>query len=272
MEENILICGDCPEDIFTAVYIAYEKHYSPETTAIQITEGETLRLFASYERIEADMEKCEKVMRTLKRRFGEEGFLNFCLAIAAPDTEKATAVYRTIARGLGLRRPETIFYQHADPNVRKTMQLRSFAWREMDKLRGFVRFRELKSGILLSEIQPKSNVLPWLAEHFADRFPAENFLICDKGRSLFAVHEAGRQWFLAGNMQLQAEKLKESEQEQTYQELFRCFCHKISIESRSNEALQKNMLPIRFRPYMTEFTMKVPDGGYVDCMFTCKDT
>ena len=44
-----------------------------------------------------------------------------------------------------------------------------------------------------------------------------------------------------------------SEDEMTYQELFRQFCHTITIEGRRNAQLQKGMLPLRFREYMVEF-------------------
>ena len=49
MEEHILICEDSLEGIFTAVYVAYEKRYRPEQTAIVTTEEGNMRLFAVYE-------------------------------------------------------------------------------------------------------------------------------------------------------------------------------------------------------------------------------
>ena len=44
-----------------------------------------------------------------------------------------------------------------------------------------------------------------------------------------------------------------AEAEAAYQELFKRFCDSIAIESRINPKLQMNMLPLRFRPNMTEF-------------------
>jgi len=256
MEEHILICPDSLEGIFTAVYAAYEKRYRPEETRIQTSEEENLRLFALYENIAADGEKSEKVIRTLQRRFGEEGFYILCLALATTDEEKATAVYRTIAKGLRLSRPFSVFAMHADTDVQKTEKLKYRAWHEMHRLLGFLRFRELENGILFSEISPKNNVIAFLADHFSDRFPSEHFLIYDIGRKLFAVHEAGRQWFLAKDVHFERENVAESEAEGRYQELFRYFCHKIAVEARSNHILQRGMLPLHFRPYMIEFNEK----------------
>ena len=52
--------------------------------------------------------------------------------------------------------------------------------------------------------------------------------------------------------------------EETYQELFKQFCDSIAIEARINPKLQMNMLPLRFRPNMTEFQgdrNESTDGG-----------
>ncbi len=253
MEENILICEDSLEGVFSAVYYAYEKHYRFETTSLQVSEEENLRLFASYEHVENDMEKTKKVINCLKRRFGEEAFYILCQALASTEPQKATAVYRTIAKGLLLSRADKVLERYADADVQMVQKLKLSVWHEMHHLFGFLRFREMKGGILFSEIQPKYRVLPYLAEHFSDRFPNERFLIYDSGRELFAVHEAGAPWFLAEASYFEKEKLEESEKEGWYQELFRHFCHTISIEERGNDALQKSMLPLRFRPYMTEF-------------------
>ncbi len=254
MEEHILICQDGLDGIFTAIYTAYEKHYRPEVTGIMTAEEGNLRLFAVYEHILTDPVKSGKVLRTLQDRFGEEGFYTLCLALASYQEDKATAVYRTVAKGLRLRQAAHILFRHADVDVDRVQKLKFHAWHEMHQLLGFVRFRELKNGVLFSEVSPKNDVLAFLADHFSDRFPGEHFLICDVGRCLFAVHEAGKPWFLARDTHFKRECVEESGDEALYQELFRHFCHKIAIEERGSEALQKGMLPLRFRPYMTEFT------------------
>lgn len=262
METHILICEDNLEGIFTAVYIAYERRYDFVETEIVTSEDGNLRLFATYEHIATDPVKSEKVFRTLRERFTEEGFYILCLALSSAQEDKATAVYRTIAKGLRLRRPFDIFYRHADTDVGRTQKLKYNAWHEMHQLMGFVRFREMKGGILFSEVSPKNNVIPWLADHFSDRFPGEHFLICDKGRELFAVHAAGKPWFLARNPHFTGGCTEESAEEGIYQELFRHFCHKIAIEARRSDTLQKGMLPLRFRPYMTEFTNSFQKQGF----------
>ena len=43
-----------------------------------------------------------------------------------------------------------------------------------------------------------------------------------------------------------------SDREEEIQQLWLGFCRSISIEARENQALQQQMLPLRFRKWMTE--------------------
>ena len=122
-------------------------------------------------------------------------------------------------------------------------------------LLGFVRFEELENGILFTRIAPKNNVVIFLMPHFADRFPAENFMIYDEKRELYGIHPSGKHWYLAQGKEFASKRTEWqlSDREQQYQELFRYFCHKIAIKERENKELQRNMLPLRFQEYMVEF-------------------
>ena len=143
----------------------------------------------------------------------------------------------------------------ADEYVLKAFKLSNTVCREHHHLMGFTRFRELENGILYADISPKNNVLVPLMEHFADRMPSENFAVFDVGRKLFGIHPAREQWFVAGGEELVAgmQEVEETCEEEIYAELFRHFCKRIAIKERKNYELQRNMLPLYFREYMTEF-------------------
>ena len=79
-------------------------------------------------------------------------------------------------------------------------------------------------------------------------------MILDEGRRLYGVHPAHGEWFLAvreEGAELPGPELSEGELQM--QELFRFFCRKIMIKERENGALQRQLLPLRFRGCMTEF-------------------
>lgn len=68
------------------------------------------------------------------------------------------------------------------------------------------------------------------------------------------MHPAGKDYFyVTGERLAEAAGENYSDREKEYQELFRHFCHTIAIKERENKALQRQLLPIRFREYMIEF-------------------
>ena len=90
--------------------------------------------------------------------------------------------------------------------------------------------------------------------HFANRLPNEDFAIYDEHRKYYAVHPKGKQWYLVrGELPFSKDQEIYSDKEADYQMLYRHFCQSIAITERKNPKLQRNMLPLRFRTYMTEF-------------------
>lgn len=247
-------CEDSLEGIFTAIYNTYEDRCDRADTVISLTDE--LYLFGEYIPVQTEEAKVLKVMNTLRRRFGEEDYRKLCLALSAREPEKAQAVYRTIAMGLEQNsKPGHLLDNLADDSVHLVFTLARSANNEYLHLLGFTRFSELENGVLYSAIGPKNDVLSFLMPHFADRFPIENFMLYDENRNLFGIHPAGKDWFLIRNEQVavEKEKWKVSKGEREYQELFRFFCKELAIKERRNLVLQRSMLPLRFREYMTEF-------------------
>lgn len=248
-------CEDSLEGIFSAIYRVYADHRAEEEIYIRC--DEEFFLFAKDIRVETNAEEAIKVIRTLQRQFGEMDYESLCLALTSPEPDKAQAVYETIRYGLKNKPKCGYLFSHlTDAGVLRAMKLSQNAWRERAHLYGFTRFTELENGILFSVVEPKNNVLTGLMTHFADRLPMENFAIYDKGRKLMGIHPSGAPWFLASGEELKEElaDISESTEEEMYAQLFCHFCKTIAIGERRNIALQKNMLPLRFRDFMTEFT------------------
>lgn len=246
-------CEDSLESIFTAIYLAYEEKRDHMNTCISLTDEPIL--FAEDVYVQPDQGKMNKVMRSLSRIFGEKDYMSLCMALASQDEEKAQAVYRTVVDGLSARRRlGHLFDNLANDQVHRAFALARLVGREIGNLREFLRFQELDNGVLCAKIDPKNNVVAFLMPHFSDRLPQENFMIYDAQRGIFAIHPAGRQWYLFYRGEQEKEiSFTKSVREQEYQELFRYFCHKIAIEERKNLRLQQNMLPLRYRKNMTEF-------------------
>ena len=254
MNKNVLICESTPEGIFSAVYYAYEKKLNPNSTFIQLDEIDNYELFAEYTRIETDYERARKVDKTIAARFGEISYTYLWYALYSRENERGNAVYHTIARGLAKAYKGELVNYLQDPYVLAVSKMRQNVWCEAHHYMGFVRFAELKNGILYSEIEPQNHILPIIAEHFADRLPKENFMIKDKARNLYIVHEAGKGVVFHKEEGTGIEVTEEmySEEETAIQRLFKIFHKTIAIQERTNLELQRQLLPLRFRENMVE--------------------
>lgn len=258
MEKVIFVCEDSLDGIFTGIYDAWDSRYGHENVKLIIESEETMELFARYVEVVADGEKAEKVARTLKRRLGDEVFEMICQAAASCASEKADALYRVVVKGLSMSNGKKVMDALADPNVCRVFELSRQAGYEAHHLTGFIRFQELKGGILFSRIRPKNNALTLIGPHFADRLPQENWVIYDDGRELFLMHQAGGCWGLMQGQALNEQWLADiSEEEDQFRQLWRLFTKSISVQARENRLLQRQNLPLRFRNYMPEFTQEV---------------
>lgn len=246
-------CEDTLESIFTAIYRAYEEKRDHADTMICL--DREYYLFAEDIEVTAEPEKAEKVIRTLRKRFGRNDYQAICYALSAPSLDKAQAVYQVIVKGLKESPVKGhLLDQLADPNCYRVFTLLRAALREDQHLKGFLRFQEMEGGVLWAEVGPKNNLMTFLMPHFADRFPLENFLICDCRRGIWGIHPAGGEWYLMNGQEIgKMAELPISEEEEQIHALFRQFCQSIAIKERENLKLQRNLLPLRFREYMSEF-------------------
>ncbi len=263
MEEYVLICEDSIDGILTGIYEAYlfkkaqgiDRH---DRIHLHAGEPQTYRLFTQYERVETQSQKAYKVTETLRRELGQEAYYFLCLAMTSWNEDKADAVYHTVVSGLA-NHDKNVFARLAEEAVHKAFSYARGANNELLHLKGFLRFQELEKGILYAKIAPKNAILEFLVPHFADRLPAQDFVIFDENRKLFALHARYKAWYMytLSDEQFDDAELVYSEEEQEYQALFRHFVDKIAITERYNPTLQRNNLPLHFRPYMAEFVQSV---------------
>jgi len=261
MEEYYLICEDSLEGIFTGIYDAYLKRKPHGQVHLCLGGEDNYRLFAVYEECRPDESKAVKVARTIGRELGTEAYMAICRALASPEADKAEAVYKTVVAGLSMRDRKQVMGNLKDPFVHRVFELARFTANEAHFHVEFLRFRELENGILYAPMGPENNVITFIVPHFADRLPLENFVIHDTLREIYALHPAGKDWYLVSGTGRDAwhefdENITFSEEEKKYSELFTGFFHTIAIKERRNTGLQRNMLPLRYRRYMTEFQEK----------------
>lgn len=251
---RVFQCEDTLTGIMTGVYDAWDSRLGHEHVRLVSAGNENMELFCEYVQVLPDVEKAEKVLRTVRRRMGEEAFEMIAYASACPDDRKADAIYRMIVLGLHLPDGREIVHMLSQPEVRLVFELRRRVWHIAHRYMGFIRFRELKNGVLFSEIDAEADVLALIAPHFADRLPQENFSIYDRRRKKAVLHQAGQGWVILEEVEHEFQELANASDEDFFASLWKGFHRAICIDSRRNERLQGSMLPLKFRVFMNEFS------------------
>lgn len=249
---TVFLCNNSVDGIFSGIYDAWDSRLGHDKVKLQMEET-NFELFASYREVVVDAEKAKKVARTVRSRMGEEDYTFIYQAALSKDADKAECIYRTLVEGLMGKRRGSVMQKLQDPYICRVFEMSRNIGNEAHHYLGFVRFRELKNGVLFSEIHPENQVLPMIGDHFADRFPCEHFMIYDSRHQVFLVHEAYKQWALVEGETLNREVTENlSEKEEQFQNLWKGFCKSIAIRERRNLKLQQQFLPLKFRKYLTE--------------------
>ena len=245
LREDIVYRYDGSSDgMLTCIFEAFARKESP--AAILSPDDQQSSLFETR-MIAADSEKADRVLAGLKKTAGSEAadLVQLTHLTCLPERELHALAFTRFAMKTGRSACSLL----ADLRVNTLNKAVRFLQAEAHHLCGFVRFTET-DGTLVSLIEPKNDVLPLLAEHFSDRYPEERFIIYDRGRRHALMHMPGETRIVPlDELRIPAA----SEQELNIQRLWRRFHQTIAIDGRLNKQLQQHLMPLRFRPCMTEF-------------------
>lgn len=196
--------------------------------------------------IDTEEEKAQRVRASIGRKISpraqelvETVFLS-CLP------EKEMPLLRFLL--LGYQEGGRVLNMMAHPDVHTLLRAEQHLHGEAHLLKGFVRFADY-DGRLVATIKPKNFVLPFLADHFMERYSQEQFMIYDRTNQAALIHE-----HQCGQI-VPMEALpafEESDEERKYQALWKQFYHTIGIQSRENPRCRMTHMPKRYWSEMTE--------------------
>ena len=259
---TIYVCEDSLTGIFSGIYEVWKRKMTAEEAGLEVGDSFERRLFCEYIFCKAEERKVLAVIRMIQKNLGADVYEKISYALLSADRRKADMVFRAMLEAKKLSRKDRLMEHLGNEAVRAVFGMYRQVANEAHHYKGFVRFRELKNKTLFAKIEPKHAVLPCIAEHFADRFPQENWIIYDKTHEVFLIHEKGkRYYFLQQYMCMKgdsgsAQKIAGgfSEEEMDYETLWKGFVQSISVAERENRALQNQNLPLRFRTNLVEFS------------------
>ncbi len=251
--KKIYICRDDRTEIFSAIYDAWKEDRNQDV-GIGILGKMEQQLFCEYKEVTPSEKKVQAVEQLIRNYMGEQTYADISYALLSEDAMKAEAVFHVMQAARYVRPSNKIMDFLGNPSVAKVFEMKRRVSNEAHYFIEFVRFRELKNGILFSEIEPKNRVITCIAEHFADRFPRENWVIYDRTHAEFLVHPAGKRWVLVQGGELDQEVTGQiTEVQREYEKLWKGFFQTISIQERENLKCQQTHMPVRYRKSVTEF-------------------
>lgn len=259
---TIYVCEDSLTGIFSGIYEVWKRKMTAEEAGLEVGDSFERRLFCEYIFCKAEERKALAVICMIQKNLGADVYEKISYALLSADRRKADMVFRAMLEAKKLSRKDRLMEHLGNEAVRAVFGMYRQVANEAHHYKGFVRFRELKNKTLFAKIEPKHAVLPCIAEHFADRFTQENWIIYDKTHEVFLIHEKGkRYYFLQQYMCMKgdfgsAQNIAGgfSEEEMDYETLWKGFVQSISVAERENRALQNQNLPLRFRTNLVEFS------------------
>jgi len=224
----------------------YESVYSSaKPIAIVTFEDEPITLY-DVRVIETDLEKAKRVLLSIPKKISWEAkclvetvFLS-CLA------QKELLMLRFLLKGY--REGPCVLTQLGNPDVAPILKAERHLLGEAHLLKGFVRFSDY-DGWLAGTITPKNFILPFIADHFTQRFSEENFMIFDKTHKAALVYQNYcREIISVDNIELPPL----SEDESLYQKMWKKFYTTVSIQARENPKCRMTHMPKRYWENMLE--------------------
>lgn len=254
MTRQIYICTDTFTGLCSALHDAWAENRDGEAE-IELRGRTQQRFFCQYKTVAETEQKSQRFQRMLKRHLGSAAYRDICHALLSDEDEKGTEVFRTVQAARTLADSRKIMDHLGNPHVASVFAMSRSVLNEAHLYKEFIRFRELENGLLFSEITPKSQILVCIGDHFADRFPLENWMICDKTHGVFLIHRPGEKWVLVHGEKLNTAAAGAlSDDERNYARLWKEYFESAAVRERKNPTCQRNHLPNRFRDDMTEFT------------------
>lgn len=253
--KRVYVCTDTITGIFSAVYDAWKTRLRQEQLGVVLRGVIDQELFCEYVEVRESEKKAIAVEKLIKNHLGYETYWDIYHAALSDDKDKGDAILGAMLEARNLENSRQIMAHLSHPKVRKVFELSRKVSNEAHFYQEIVRFRELSNGILFSEIEPRSQVLTCLGDHFSNRFPLENWMIYDKTHNMFLVHQERHPWVLVLDEELNREMVTNvSDRELTFARLWKGFFESIAIKERESYERQRQHLPLHYRTHVTEFT------------------
>lgn len=246
--EPVVYCYDGSFDgLLCCVFESYDKKELPMDV---LPESMPLPLLLPTKTIETSLERAQRVQKSIPKKMGRHALYFLRRAFLTRHPKKDLLILQFMR--IGYRYGASVMNRLTDDPVHVLFGAVRHLDSEAHLLKGFIRFSDA-NGVLVSQIEPKNIVLPFIAQHFCERYPEERFLIFDKTHGMVLLYENRSMTICSVDA---FEQPSPSPEEQRFRELWRLFYKTIEIKERHNPRCRMSHMPKRYWSCMTEFAMQ----------------
>lgn len=248
----IFTCEPHLEAMLTCIYDAWASGKGHKNIRLQLEPVEQLTLFDEYIHVEADPEKAEKVICSVKQKISPRFYRDMAFTALAYEEDALDNIYRCMLLGFKFGPAVLQMVQYRD--IMRNQLIRTRLGKEVNRFQEFLRFHQVGSDLYVAHIEPKSRLAITLGPIFQDRMPSEYWVIIDNIHREAVIHPKDEPFYLRILMEEELSRLSATEQmNDAYTDLWKAFFRSIAIEERKNESLQRNLYPLWSRKHAVEF-------------------
>lgn len=250
---TIFTCADNFEAMMTCIYDAWNARLGHNNVRLETEPILQTELFCEYVHSDADSEKVTKIVQAIQKKISFAAFQTVFSAAMSFRENKLDCIYRFLI--LGFHYGSSVLNMLQEPAVIAIFELNRKVNNEAHFFREFSRFAAIGDNPLVSHIEPKCNILTFIAPHFADRMPSENWIIIDDIRRIAIVQPADEDFYLTSLSDEEFDTFLQSKQQpDEFIDLWKGFFRSVSIKERESYRRQRTMMPLWYRKNAVEFT------------------
>ena len=263
------------DGLLTAVSAAMELEEFPEQI---VTAGKLeMNLFAEIRQIETDFEKAKGFLGEIVKKLSREGLKTVLYCYLSDEAGSEIELCEYLRKVMATT--ENIETKLTDPVVLKVRKTGEKVAKEVLRMKGIIRFRQIEPGFFYAPIEPDHQITPLLTEHFQKRFADQRWFIHDRRRNCGVLYDGNEARFLKEvDLKPELENLTPdsscfSREELDWQKLWNVYFKSIEIRERTNPKLQRQHLPARYWKYLTEeIEMDRPEFGFEMALKSSSET
>ena len=231
-------------NLLSIIKVLLKENIIPQNIKIQ---GYEENLFSSN--INLEIEDDEKIIPNIIHNLGSRIFNGIYYIYLSNNDDKELLIYYFLLYSIKYK--DKVFVLRKIEEVNKGLKVIKYVGNENHKMKGFLRFKELKNNVLYAEFAPTNNVLPLLVNHFKKRLKNERWLIHDQKRNIWAYYDLKEVYFWDGlDINIKIDNISDDEEKMVH--LWQTFYDTIGIKERKNDRCRQNFMPKKYWKYITE--------------------